>query len=99
MEREIVGAKASRVSFNRKWSRGYMQKEYQVVMVGSGPSAIFAALTLSGAGVREIAIFEKGKDIDERKRGRGMELLCGWGGAGAFSDGRSEERRVGKEWR
>jgi uncharacterized FAD-dependent dehydrogenase len=88
MEREIVDAKASWVSFQRKWSRNHMQKEYQVVIVGSGPSAIFAALTLSGAGVREIAIFEKGKDINERKRGRGMELLCGWGGAGAFSDGK-----------
>src|SRR4030043_484753 len=88
MEREIVGAKAFHVSFGRKWSGGYMQKEYQVVIVGSGPSAIFAALTLSGADVHEIAIFEKGKDIDERKRGRGMELLCGWGGPGAFSDGK-----------
>jgi ribulose 1,5-bisphosphate synthetase/thiazole synthase len=44
---KIVGTKASRVSFNRKWSRGYRQKEYQVVIVGSGPSVIFAALTLS----------------------------------------------------
>jgi uncharacterized FAD-dependent dehydrogenase len=88
MERKIVGAKASRVSFNRKRSKGYMKKEYQIVIVGSGPSAIFAALTLSGANVHEIAIFEKGKDIDERKRGRGMEILCGWGGAGAFSDGK-----------
>ncbi len=35
-----------------------------------------------------MAIFEKGRDIHERKRGRGMELLCGWGGAGAFSDGK-----------
>jgi uncharacterized FAD-dependent dehydrogenase len=33
-------------------------------------------------------MFERGKDIDERKRARGMELLCGWGGAGAFSDGK-----------
>jgi uncharacterized FAD-dependent dehydrogenase len=65
-----------------------MQKEYQVVIVGSGPSVIFAALTLSNSGVRDIAIFEKGKDIHERKRERGMELLCGWGGAGAFSDGK-----------
>jgi uncharacterized FAD-dependent dehydrogenase len=65
-----------------------MQKEYQVVIVGSGPSAIFAALTLSNSGVQDIAIFEKGKDIHERKRERGMELLCGWGGAGAFSDGK-----------
>jgi len=65
-----------------------MEKRYQVVIVGAGPSAIFAALTLTRAGVGNIAIFEKGKDIDERKRGRGMEVLCGWGGAGAFSDGK-----------
>ncbi len=65
-----------------------MQKRYQVVIVGSGPSAIFAAITLIMNGVKDIAIFEKGKDIQERKRGRGMELLCGWGGAGAFSDGK-----------
>ena len=65
-----------------------MRKQYQVVIVGAGPSAIFAALTLSQAGMESIAIFERGKDIHERKRGRGMELLCGWGGAGAFSDGK-----------
>jgi uncharacterized FAD-dependent dehydrogenase len=65
-----------------------MQKKYQVVIVGSGPSAIFSAFSLSEAGAKDIAIFERGKDIHERKRGRGMELLCGWGGAGAFSDGK-----------
>ncbi|MGB9628903.1 MAG: NAD(P)/FAD-dependent oxidoreductase [Thermodesulfobacteriota bacterium] len=65
-----------------------MKKGYQVAVVGSGPSAIFAALTLTLNGVKDIALFEKGKDIYERKRGRGMELLCGWGGAGAFSDGK-----------
>jgi uncharacterized FAD-dependent dehydrogenase len=65
-----------------------MRKRYQVAIVGAGPSAIFAALTLSKAGAEDLAIFERGKDIHERKRGRGMELLCGWGGAGAFSDGK-----------
>ena len=65
-----------------------MKKRYRVIVVGSGPSGIFAALTLSRAGVKDIAIIERGKDIQERKRGRGMELLCGWGGAGAFSDGK-----------
>jgi uncharacterized FAD-dependent dehydrogenase len=65
-----------------------MRKRYKVIVVGSGPSGIFAALTLSQAGVRDIAIFERGKDIHDRQRGRGMELLCGWGGAGAFSDGK-----------
>src|SRR4030043_41779 len=65
-----------------------MKKHYRVIIVGSGPSGIFAALTLSRAGVRDIAVFDRGKDIPDRKRGRGMELLCGWGGAGAFSDGK-----------
>jgi hypothetical protein len=63
-----------------------MRDRYPVVIVGAGPSAIFAALTLMKSNVKGIAIFEKGKDIHERKRGRGMDLLCGWGGAGAFSD-------------
>jgi uncharacterized protein len=65
-----------------------MKKQYQVAIVGAGPSAIFAALTLSKGSMKNLVIFEKGKDIHERKRGRGMELLCGWGGAGAFSDGK-----------
>jgi len=65
-----------------------MSKRYQVAIVGAGPSAIFAALTLSKVGMEDVVIFERGKDIHERKRGRGMELLCGWGGAGAFSDGK-----------
>ncbi len=65
-----------------------MRKRYHVAIVGAGPSAIFAALTLSKVGVEDMAIFERGKDIHERKRGQGMDLLCGWGGAGAFSDGK-----------
>jgi hypothetical protein len=65
-----------------------MKERHQIVIVGAGPSAIFAAYILSMNGVENIAIFEKGKDITERKRGQGTELLCGWGGAGAFSDGK-----------
>ncbi len=65
-----------------------MRDRYQVAIIGAGPSGIFSALTLSMAGVENIAIFERGKDIAARKRERGMELLCGWGGAGAFSDGK-----------
>lgn len=56
-----------------------MKKGYQVAIIGSGPSTIFSALALSEAGIKDITIFEKGKDIHKRKRGRGMELLCGWG--------------------
>lgn len=73
-----------------------MKKRYRVIIVGSGPSGIFAALRLSRVGVKDIAIIERGKDIQQRKRERGMELLCGWGGAGAFSDGKlTRSPRVG----
>jgi uncharacterized protein len=65
-----------------------MREKYTVAIAGAGPSAIFAAYVLAQNGVEDIAVFERGKDIHERKRGRGMELLCGWGGAGAFSDGK-----------
>ena len=86
----IVSLLASIQSFCKKPDREdkKMKRRYRVIIVGSGPSGIFAALTLSRAGVKDIAIIERGKDIQERERGRGMELLCGWGGAGAFSDGK-----------
>jgi len=55
--------------------RNKLKKRYKVVIVGAGPSAIFAALTLSNSGAEDIAMFERGKDIHERKRDRGMEQL------------------------
>lgn len=65
-----------------------MSRRYEIITIGAGPSAIFACLTLLKAGVREIAIFEKGKDINKRNREQADDLLCGWGGAGTFSDGK-----------
>jgi len=67
-----------------------------VVIVGAGPAGIFAALALSDvAGVR-VRMLEKGPDIDARlANANGKEesreprwMLCGWGGAGSFSDGK-----------
>ncbi len=61
---------------------------FRVIIVGAGPAGIFAALTLKAAGLRKILIVEQGEDIEDRKRETGRDILCGWGGAGAFSDGK-----------
>ena len=72
--------------------------KYDVVIVGAGPAGIFSALELAERTDLKILILDKGPDIDKRKcpssRGLGCKhcepcaVLSGWGGAGAFSDGK-----------
>lgn len=61
-------------------------KNLDVVIVGAGPAGIFAAMELAKAEGLKVGIFEKGPDIDERSRAD--SLVTGWGGAGAYSDGK-----------
>jgi hypothetical protein len=73
-----------------------MPRRRHVVIVGAGPAGIFGALALADAPGVSVRIFDKGPDIEERqanthRRGKLRDpkwLLCGWGGAGAFSDGK-----------
>jgi uncharacterized FAD-dependent dehydrogenase len=61
----------------------------RVIIVGAGPAGIFAALELVQAGVQEILLLEKGPDLPDRRReGQAASMLSGWGGAGAYSDGK-----------
>lgn len=72
--------------------------DYDVIIVGSGPAGIFSALELAKEDGLKMLILEKGSDIDKRKcpvRTTGKCAHCkpcrvttGWGGAGAFSDGK-----------
>ena len=73
---------------------------YNVAIVGAGPAGIFAALEITKLKPEwKVVLIEKGQRIEKRTclLRDGYEkcpsckkcgLLCGWGGAGAFSDGK-----------
>ena len=72
--------------------------EYPPIIVGSGPSGLFAALNLLEHGIKPI-IIERGKKVDERvkdieklidenKLDEESNVQFGEGGAGTFSDGK-----------
>ncbi len=74
------------------------EQKYDVVIVGAGPAGIFAALELSRESNLRVVVFDKGPPIEKRRcpaRSGGecvhcqpCSIMTGWGGAGAFSDGK-----------
>jgi len=65
-----------------------MKPDYNVIVIGAGPAGIFGSIMLTKMGIDKVLLIEQGKDIDKRDRRSGRDLLCGWGGAGAYSDGK-----------
>lgn len=77
------------------------KSSYDAIIVGAGPAGIFAALELTRKNSWSVLLIEKGFGMEKRKcpaRGvqpvgceigcRPCSITCGWGGAGAFSDGK-----------
>jgi predicted NAD/FAD-dependent oxidoreductase len=57
----------------------------RIAIVGAGSSGLLAAYKLMENTNVTIDVYEKGRDIDLRTR---QDVLTGFGGAGAFSDGK-----------
>jgi len=73
------------------------EQDWDVIIVGAGPAGIFVALELAKQPRLRVLMLEKGEDLDERiarragaggRGGEGRAITTGWGGAGAFSDGK-----------
>ena len=75
--------------------------DYNVIIIGAGPGGIYAAYELANnAPDLKVAVFEAGKQLDKRKcpidgvkvksciRCKSCSIMSGFGGAGAFSDGK-----------
>lgn len=76
-----------------------LRNSYDVIIIGAGPAGIFAAIELCKQKNLKVLLIDKGKDISQRKcpcrttdghchHCNPCNLLYGWGGSGAFSDGK-----------
>ena len=72
---------------------------YDVIIIGAGPGGIFSAYELRNSGLK-VAVFEDGNELSKRKcpidggnvksciNCKTCSIMSGFGGAGAFSDGK-----------
>jgi len=78
--------------------------EFDVIIVGCGPAGIFCALELADRTDLKVLMLDKGPGIEQRKQavsstaGDWSALSEGWGGAGAFSDGKLTLSAEGGGW-
>ena len=78
-----------------------MDKQYDVIIIGAGPGGIFSAYELmKKAPSLKVAVFETGNELKKRRCPidgdkvkscigcKSCSIMSGFGGAGAFSDGK-----------
>lgn len=71
-------------------------QEWDVIVAGSGPAGLFAALGIASESDRKVLLIDAGSDIEQRQRAALQDpenpgdgtYLKGVGGAGLFSDGK-----------
>lgn len=95
---KVFGKDEAIGSYFPKFDYKNVSSKPEVIIVGSGPAGLFAALRLLELGYKPI-ILERGKDVSNRKRDVAMlnrnkslnpdsNYAFGEGGAGTFSDGK-----------
>jgi uncharacterized FAD-dependent dehydrogenase len=91
-----LGEEPSKTTFQPNYQQ--VSKGENIIIVGSGPAGLFAALRLIELGFRPIVI-ERGEDVSSRKKSIALitreqvinpesNYCFGEGGAGTFSDGK-----------
>ncbi|AUD63762.1 hypothetical protein BK010_09220 [Tenericutes bacterium MO-XQ] len=98
VDKKVKGLTIAPVLTYQEITSGDQMLTHPPIIVGFGPSGMFAALLLARRGYRPI-VLERGYDVDQRstnverfyKTGvyhEGSTILFGEGGAGTFSDGK-----------
>ncbi len=91
-------------SYIKEYEYHPVESKKKVLIIGSGPGGLFAALRLIELGIKPVVI-ERGKDVKERRKdlrelqqhhkvNPDSNYCFGEGGAGAYSDGKLYTRSV-----
>jgi len=98
LDKKIKGLSEAPILAYQDIESGLGQLDYPPIIIGFGPSGIYAALLLARRGYNPI-VLERGFDVEKRSKNvdhfyetgeynEGSTILFGEGGAGTFSDGK-----------